>query len=51
MPAKNDITGDTISSKIANQKTYADNWEKIFGKKKKKPTNVTSVTTKKNKKV
>jgi hypothetical protein len=36
MAAKNDITGDSISSKITNQKLYAQNWDRIFGKKKKK---------------
>ena len=32
MTATNDITGDRIQSKpVTNQ--YADNWEKIFGKR------------------
>ena len=35
MAAKNDITGDSISSKVSNQKIYAQNWDKIFKKKKK----------------
>lgn len=34
MPSKNDITGDSIQSRHSSQKKYADNWEKIFGKKK-----------------
>jgi hypothetical protein len=34
MASKNDITGDSIQSKHSNQKKYAENWEKIFGKKK-----------------
>ncbi len=34
MTSKNDITGDSIQSKHSNQKKYAENWEKIFGKKK-----------------
>ena len=34
MTSKNDITGDSIQSKHSNQKKYADNWEKIFGKNK-----------------
>jgi hypothetical protein len=33
MAAKNDITGDSISSKVSNQKLYAENWDKIFKKK------------------
>lgn len=37
MTAKNDITGDSISSKIkGDNKMYADNWEKIFGHKNQK---------------
>jgi hypothetical protein len=35
MAAKNDVTGDSIKSRVAN-KAYRDNWEKIFGKKKSK---------------
>jgi hypothetical protein len=34
MVARNDITGDKIQSK-ENSKAYADNFDKIFGKKKK----------------
>ena len=34
MTSKNDITGDSIQTRHSNQKKYADNWEKIFGKKK-----------------
>jgi hypothetical protein len=34
MATKNDITGDSIISKT-NTKQYEDNWDKIFGKKKK----------------
>ena len=34
---KNDITGDTISSKInGSNKKYADNWDRIFGSKNQK---------------
>ena len=29
----NDVTGDLIKSKASSQKAYADNWERIFGKK------------------
>jgi len=37
MTSKNDITGDSIQTKIRkDNKTYADNWEKIFGNKEKK---------------
>lgn len=35
MATKNDITGDSLKSKPASQK-YRDNWERIFGKKKRK---------------
>lgn len=36
MTAKNDITGDTIRTKSkGDSKKYQDNWEKIFGNKKK----------------
>jgi hypothetical protein len=34
MTSKNDITGDSIANTKGNQKKYAENWEKIFGKKK-----------------
>lgn len=34
MASKNDITGDSIQSRHSGQKKYADNWEKIFSKKK-----------------
>lgn len=34
MAAKNDITGDSLISKVAN-KNYADNYDRIFGKKNK----------------
>jgi hypothetical protein len=30
--AKNDITGDSLKSRPATKK-YADNWDRIFGKK------------------
>jgi hypothetical protein len=33
MPAKNDVTGDSIRTKTGNQKAYADGWNRIFGKK------------------
>jgi hypothetical protein len=32
MAAKNDITGDSIASRV-NSKQYEDNFERIFGKK------------------
>jgi hypothetical protein len=35
MATKNDVTGDSIRSKLGNQKAYSANWDKIFGKKKK----------------
>ena len=34
MKNKNDITGDLIRSKTDGHQAYADNWDKIFGKKK-----------------
>lgn len=34
MTSKNDITGDSIRSKISGDSKYADAWEKIWGKKK-----------------
>jgi hypothetical protein len=34
MTARNDITGDSIANNKGDSKKYADNWEKIFGKKK-----------------
>lgn len=33
MAARNDITGDSISSKVSNEQ-YRSNWDKIFSKKK-----------------
>ena len=39
MTAKNDVTGDSIRTK-GYTKAYADGWEKIFGKKKKKQAKV-----------
>ena len=36
MATKNEHTGDALRSKPQNKK-YADNWERIFGKKNKKP--------------
>lgn len=35
MATKNDVTGDTIQTKQTSD-LYRQNWEKIFGKKKKK---------------
>jgi len=35
MATKNDVTGDAIQTKLASD-LYRQNWEKIFGKKKKK---------------
>lgn len=35
MATKNDVTGDTIQTKLASD-AYRQNWEKIFGKKDKK---------------
>ena len=33
MATKNDITGDSLTSKVSTKK-YADGWDRIFGKKK-----------------
>lgn len=38
MAARNDVTGDEIKSKT-NNKQYADNWDRIFGKKNKPEEN------------
>ena len=35
MTAKNDVTGDSIRTKISNQRAYAAGWDRIFGKSKK----------------
>ena len=35
MATKNDVTGDAIQTKMTSD-LYRQNWEKIFGKKKKK---------------
>ena len=36
MKSKNDITGDSIRTKISKDNSkYADNWDKIFGRKNK----------------
>ena len=43
MAARNDITGDELKSKI-NTKEYEDNFDRIFGKKK-KPEVVSPVVT------
>ena len=37
MVAKNDITGDSIKTKV-NSKAYSDNYDRIFGKKQKNTT-------------
>lgn len=34
MAARNDVTGDLIQTKLGNTEAYADNWDRIFGKKK-----------------
>jgi len=34
MATKNDVTGDSIKTKT-NSKKYRDNWDRIFGNKKK----------------
>lgn len=39
MATRNDITGDLIQTKSnGNKDAYAENWEKIFGKKRLTPT-------------
>lgn len=32
MTAKNDITGDSLTSRVSSDK-YRDNWERIFGER------------------
>jgi len=39
MASKNDITGDTIQTKVGEQNMYADGWERIFGNKTQKAEN------------
>ena len=39
--AKNDITGDSLTSKAPN-KAYDDGWDRIFGEKKKDKDKLTS---------
>lgn len=34
MATKNDVTGDSIRSRLPSQ-SYSDGWDRIFGKKKK----------------
>lgn len=34
MTSKNDITGDSISTKGITTDAYRDSWERVFGKKK-----------------
>ena len=33
MTAKNDVTGDSIRTKVSNQRAYAAGWDRIFKKK------------------
>jgi|TARA_R110002124_G_scaffold47397_1_gene141173 hypothetical protein len=35
MATKNDMTGDTLISRVSN-KNYSDGWDRIFGKKSQK---------------
>lgn len=35
MAAKNDVTGDSIRTKVSNTRAYDAGWERIFGKRKK----------------
>lgn len=39
MASKNDITGDTIQTKVSEKNMYADGWERIFGNKTQKTEN------------
>ena len=45
MATKNDVTGDSLTSRVANKK-YDEGWERIFGKKKKEEENVDTVRDK-----
>lgn len=50
MATKNDVTGDTIQSKMPS-KAYTDNWDAIFGKKKEKVSDENDVKQKENNKI
>lgn len=41
--AKNDVTGDALKTRHTNSKQFEDNWDLIFGKKKKETTQVEEV--------
>ena len=47
MATKNDVTGDSLTSRVANKK-YDEGWDRIFGKKKKEEENVDIVCDKRN---
>ena len=40
MPSKNDITGDSLISKVSSNSKYADGWDRIFGKKQQQQPNI-----------
>lgn len=47
MAAKNDITGDSLTTKASNKK-YDEGWDRIFGKKKKEEKNVDTICDKRS---
>ena len=47
MATKNDITGDSLTTKASNKK-YDEGWERIFGKKNRKEENVDTVRDKRS---
>ena len=47
MATKNDVTGDSLTSRVSNKK-YDEGWDRIFGKKKKEEENVDTVCNKCN---
>ena len=47
MATKNDVTGDSLTSRVSNKK-YDEGWDRIFGKKKKEEENVDTVCDKRN---
>ena len=38
MTAKNDVTGDSIRTKVSNSRAYAAGWDRIFKKKGRAPS-------------
>lgn len=47
MATKNDVTGDSLTTKAPNKK-YDEGWERIFGKKNRKEKNVDTICDKRS---